>query len=72
MYPLLFCIGVLAACSSCLAWDDDDDTDDTNDLHLRYLPHSNNDDTYGDPKITPLSIPYRRINAPLHNNRGHP
>jgi hypothetical protein len=25
MHPLLFCIGVLAACSSCLAWDDDDD-----------------------------------------------
>lgn len=27
MYPLLFCIGVLAACSPCLAWDDDDDND---------------------------------------------
>jgi hypothetical protein len=25
MYPLLFCIGVLAACSPCLAWDDEDD-----------------------------------------------
>ena len=24
MHPLLFCIGVLAACSPCLAWDDDD------------------------------------------------
>lgn len=27
MHPLLFCIGVLAACSPCIAWDDDDDTD---------------------------------------------
>jgi hypothetical protein len=25
MHPLLFCIGVLATCSPCLAWDDDDD-----------------------------------------------
>ena len=25
MHPLVFCIGVLAACSPCLAWDDDDD-----------------------------------------------
>jgi len=25
MYPLLFCIGVLAVCYPCLAWDDDDD-----------------------------------------------
>ena len=24
MHPLLFCIGVLAACSPCIAWDDDD------------------------------------------------
>ena len=24
MYPLLICIGVFAACSPCLAWDDDD------------------------------------------------
>jgi hypothetical protein len=45
MYSLLFCIGVLAACSPCLAWDDDDDTD-SKPLHRSNYNQQNSANDY--------------------------
>ena len=45
MHPLQFCIGVLAACSPCLAWDDDDA--ESKPFHQSNYNHQNSATDYG-------------------------
>ena len=45
MHPFLFCIGVLAACSPCLAWDDDDA--ESKPFHQSNYNHQNSANDYG-------------------------